>query len=70
MGTVDDSTMAGSTVDDNNRLMAALSGHETDKVDPNIIDWDGPNDPANPRNWASLKRNGHVVLVSLFTLNA
>ncbi|ETS87248.1 hypothetical protein PFICI_01076 [Pestalotiopsis fici W106-1] len=34
----------------------------------NIVDWDGPDDPQNPRNWPSLKRNSHVVFISLFTL--
>lgn len=61
---------ADSMVDDGNRSTAAPSGNETEKDDPNIVDWDGPDDPANPRNWSSFKRNSHVVMVSLFTLNA
>ena len=24
--------------------------------DPNIVRWDGPNDPANPQNWPSKKK--------------
>lgn len=39
-------------------------------VDANIVDWDGPNDPTNPLNWSSTKKNLHVVIVSLFTLAA
>ncbi len=39
-------------------------------VDPNIVDWDGPDDPENPLNWSSTKKNLHVVIVSLFTLVA
>jgi len=25
--------------------------------DPNLVDWDGPNDPANPYNWYSFSQN-------------
>lgn len=38
--------------------------------DPNIVDWDGPDDPENPLNWSSFVRMMHVVLVSVFTLYA
>ncbi|KAF5015496.1 hypothetical protein F66182_13157, partial [Fusarium sp. NRRL 66182] len=24
--------------------------------DPNIVDWDGPDDPTNPRNWSRSKK--------------
>jgi hypothetical protein len=36
--------------------------------DAHVVDWDGPNDPQNPRNWPRFKRNLHVVLISSFTL--
>lgn len=39
-------------------------------ADPNVIDWDGPNDPANPLNWSQSVRLGHVALISLITLIA
>jgi hypothetical protein len=35
--------------------------------DPNIVDWDGPNDPANPQNWPRKKKVITVVLVSSVT---
>ncbi|RJE25315.1 Major Facilitator Superfamily [Aspergillus sclerotialis] len=38
--------------------------------DPNIVDWDGDDDPAHPRNWSKFLRNLHVVLASVFTLYA
>ena len=37
-------------------------------ADPNIVDWDGPDDPANPRNWSKKKKMLNVVLVSLSVL--
>lgn len=36
--------------------------------DPNLIDWDGPDDRENPRNWPNMLRNLHIVLISVFTL--
>ena len=36
----------------------------------NIVDWDGPDDPQNPRNWPAWKRMTQVVLASAFLLTA
>lgn len=69
-GPADITATADSTADDGNQSTVAPSGHETDKADPNIVDWDGPDDPENPLNWPSAKRNLHIALVSVFTLNA
>lgn len=34
---------------------------------PNIVDWDGPNDPANPMNWSSGKKVAAIGVVSVIT---
>lgn len=34
-----------------------------------IIDWDGPNDPQNPKKWSYRKKWTSTIIVSLFTLN-
>lgn len=39
----------------------------SDDVDPNIVDWDGPDDPANPMNWPTWKIKTHIFLVSSIT---
>jgi hypothetical protein len=36
--------------------------------DPNIVDWDGPNDPANPLNWPRAKKIAALGIVSLIAL--
>lgn len=36
----------------------------------NVVDWDGSDDPQNPRNWPAWKRIIQVVLVSAFLLTA
>ncbi|OTA98074.1 hypothetical protein M426DRAFT_70455 [Hypoxylon sp. CI-4A] len=41
-----------------------------DTPDPNIVDWDGPSDPANPLNWSTLKKTLHVGYASTFVLLA
>lgn len=37
-------------------------------TDPNIVDWDGPTDPANPMNWTEKKKWSNIGLLSLITL--
>jgi hypothetical protein len=36
----------------------------TDVPNPNEVDWDGPDDPHNPRNWPTWKR---AMLVGIIT---
>ncbi|KAF9634361.1 hypothetical protein BFW01_g5256 [Lasiodiplodia theobromae] len=50
------------------RLSSADTEFEPDTHDSHFVDWDGPDDPANPRNWSTGIRVGHVVIVSLITL--
>lgn len=35
--------------------------------DPNIVWWDGEDDPANPLNWTSLKKWTNIMLISAIT---
>ncbi|KAI9675315.1 MAG: hypothetical protein M1817_001218 [Caeruleum heppii] len=35
--------------------------------DPNIVDWDGPDDPSNPFNWPKSKKWSVTVVVALMT---
>ncbi|KAF5667560.1 major facilitator family transporter [Fusarium heterosporum] len=35
--------------------------------DPNIVNWDSPDDPANPQNWSMKKKTITVVIVSSIT---
>ena len=36
--------------------------------DPNIVTWDGPDDPQNPKNWPMKRRWAATLIVSIFTL--
>jgi hypothetical protein len=35
--------------------------------DPNIVDWDGPDDPTNPLNWPTKKKSIIVATISFIT---
>tara|TARA_R110002003_G_scaffold13_5_gene872 strand:- start:13812 stop:15155 length:1344 start_codon:yes stop_codon:yes gene_type:complete len=41
---------------------------EQEPQDPNIVDWDGPNDPANPQNWTASKKWGIIGALGAVTL--
>ena len=51
------------------RQVAAASPVAEEK-DVNVVDWDGPDDPANPRNWSARMRLANVVCISAFSLYA
>lgn len=36
--------------------------------DPNLVDWDGPDDPANPQNWTAKKKWGIIAALGAVTL--
>lgn len=38
---------------------------EKERHDPDLVDWDGPNDPANPMNW-SLSRKWWISMLTAF----
>ncbi|KAF2199808.1 MFS general substrate transporter [Delitschia confertaspora ATCC 74209] len=39
-----------------------------DPVDPDIVDWDGPDDPANPQNWTERKKWSNIGILAIVTL--
>ncbi|KAI1460339.1 MFS general substrate transporter [Annulohypoxylon moriforme] len=39
-----------------------------DEKDPNIVEWDGPNDPENPMNWPDSKKWINISIVSIITI--
>lgn len=59
-----------------NQQRGNQKSHELDhkaleqETNHNIVDFDGPEDPANPRNWPTWKRMIQVVIASAFLLTA
>jgi hypothetical protein len=39
--------------------------HEKSAADPNIVNWDGPDDPENPMNWSLAKKMASIGIVSV-----
>ncbi|KAL1836324.1 hypothetical protein VTJ49DRAFT_5308 [Mycothermus thermophilus] len=39
-----------------------------DEKDPNVVSWDGPNDPLNPMNWTMKKKWTNIAVLSVMTL--
>lgn len=39
-------------------------GEKLDEKDPNLVEWEGPDDPANPHNWSLAKKWVSMVVVS------
>lgn len=42
-------------------------GEERGK-DPNVVTWDGPDDPENPMNWPMKKKWTNIAVLSILTL--
>jgi hypothetical protein len=43
---------------------------EEEQKDPNIVDWDGPDDQENPRNWSTLYKSWLTFQLSMLALAA
>ena len=43
---------------------------EKAKKDPNIVDWEGDNDPENPRNWSTEYKGWITVQLGFLALSA
>ncbi|KAJ9165188.1 MFS general substrate transporter [Coniochaeta hoffmannii] len=39
-----------------------------DETDPNVVSWDGPDDPQNPKNWTDKKKWTNVAILSILTV--
>lgn len=43
-------------------------GTEYSQIDPELVAWDGPDDPANPRNWPFSVKVFQTTIVAIYTL--
>ncbi|CAG8158263.1 unnamed protein product [Penicillium nalgiovense] len=57
-----------STLSSTNIAPSQLEAGPEKKDDFMIVDWDGPEDRENPRNWSPRKRWGHGVIISILAL--
>ena len=52
---------------DNSASKADYNGLPDEVKDPNIVSWDGPNDPANPINWPESLKWGNIAVIAAIT---
>lgn len=45
-----------------------VTGDKETEQDPNIVDWDGPDDQENPMNWPDKKKWLNVGVLSVLTI--
>ncbi|CCH43077.1 Polyamine transporter 3 [Wickerhamomyces ciferrii] len=57
-----------SQVDREEALPTLNDGVEFQEIDPELVTWDGDDDPQNPRNWSSQKKWISIAVVSFYTL--
>ncbi|KAG9502268.1 hypothetical protein J7337_005094 [Fusarium musae] len=43
-------------------------GEGSPTPDPNVVDWSGPDDPQNPRNWSKAYKLTNIIVISLSVL--
>jgi hypothetical protein len=46
---------------------AEITATEAEPQDPNIVDWEGPDDPENPLNWSASKKWSNIAMLSFLT---
>ena len=51
---------------DANSWRRAEAGDQTE--DPDIVEWDGPNDPENPLNWSAGRKWANIITFSTITM--
>lgn len=66
LSTLESYNLQNQPVLNNNAL--DLATHETTPQDPNIVDWNGPDDPENALNWSSTKKFAAMGIVALITM--
>ncbi|KAK3072520.1 hypothetical protein LTR53_006656 [Teratosphaeriaceae sp. CCFEE 6253] len=55
-------------VSDLEKGQPTTTAEEQEPIDPNIVDWDGPDDPENPLNFTNGVKWGNITVLSLLTL--
>ncbi|KAF4955588.1 hypothetical protein FGADI_4423 [Fusarium gaditjirri] len=60
--------MAKGQAESANEKGVIQAGELAPTPDPDIVDWSGPNDPENPRNWSKAYKLTNIIVISLSVL--
>lgn len=54
--------------DDRTKVASEAPADEAEtNSDPNIVDWDGPDDPENPQNWTQVRKRAFLLALTAVT---
>ena len=51
----------------NSSNSAQLENEPAEASDPNLVTWDGPDDPKMPMNWSGVIKGGNITVLSIMT---
>ena len=64
---IDDATIAAEDTGPEEDVVVTKN-EVADEQDPNVVFWDGPNDPENPMNWPEKKKWINIGVLSFLTV--
>ncbi|KAI9164004.1 Efflux pump radE [Paramyrothecium foliicola] len=64
----DDTTVASQAGQDEEAGKSAVKEEINHNDDPNVVDWDGPDDPNKPINWPPRKKWANILTISVLSL--
>ena len=56
------------TEHDSEKTQANNVSRDAVSRDPNIVNFEGPDDPENPMNWSARKKTTQIIIVTTMTL--
>jgi multidrug resistance protein len=59
---------AGQTDTEDANVKTEKLAEVEEETDPNVVSWDGPDDPQNPKNWTDKKKWTNVAVLSVLTV--
>lgn len=59
---------AAATIVNSDRESTSGRDDDEQKQDPNIVSWNGPDDPENPKNWPDNKKWANIAVLSIMTV--
>jgi hypothetical protein len=65
---VDDATIIGDETGPEDTDVVADKEEAASEGDPNLVFWDGPDDPENPMNWPEAKKWINIGVLSILTI--
>ena len=66
----DQTWMTATPPNDEENTLPSVTAKDKEKQNPNVVDWDGAEDPANPRNWSKKYKSWITFQLGMLALAA